>query len=166
MHTNDSNPHTPQPVSPTAAARRERRLNWPLIAGLSALALLWPLAELTGMPSGLGRAAAIIAVTAACWIGVVGFGGFPRPVLTLTLVGVGSGILTHALALAFDSGSGPVLWAIPLSIAMETGWGALAGLVAWGIQSMRPRRPRGSGLAQGPSAPGHPGAPRDHGGAR
>lgn len=133
-HLNHSFPH--QPV-PSGQDPKGGRLNWALIAGLAAFALLWPLAELTGMPSGLLRVAVIFTVTAVCWIGVVGFGRFARPVLTLTLVGVGAGVLSQALGLAIGGDSGPVLWAVPIAVAMQAGWGALAGLLAWAIQSMR-----------------------------
>lgn len=120
------------PAAHPAAA--SRRLNCPLIAGLAALALLWPLAELTGVPRGFGRAAVILSIIAMCWIGVVGFGRFPRPVLTLTLTGLGAGLLAHALSYAF--GGGAPIWALPLSLALQAGWGALAGLAAWGIQAL------------------------------
>lgn len=125
-------PGAPTPASPGGAI--PRRLSWPLIAGLSALALLWPLAEITGMPRGFARAAVILSIIAACWIGVVGLGRFPRPVLTLTLTGLGAGLLSHALSYAF--GGGAPLWALPISLALQAGWGALAGLVAWGIQTL------------------------------
>lgn len=139
--------HVPPSTAPTSApitdpsrpARSHPRgPNWLLIAGLSALALLWPLAELTGVPSGAPRAAVILPITAICWIGIVGFGRFPHPVLTLALTGLGAGVLTHALALAF--GGGPVLWAVPISLAMQAGWGAIAGLLAWAVQSGLGRR--------------------------
>ncbi len=124
------NHQLPVRTAPTAS----RRLSWPLIAGLASLALLWPLAELTGVPRGFGRAAVILSIIAVCWIGVVGFGQFPRPVLTLTLAGLGAGLLAHALSYAF--GDGAPVWALPVSLALQAGWGALAGLAAWGIQAL------------------------------
>lgn len=133
-------PSHPQPAPDPDAQRpvaldpeAQKRLNWPLIAGLSALALLWPLAELTGVPRGFGRAAVILTIIAVSWVGVVGFGRFPRPVLTLTLTGLGAGLLSHALAYVF--GGGAPVWALPISLAMQAGWGALAGLAAWGVQA-------------------------------
>lgn len=126
------------PVRPEST--RALRLNWPLIAGLSSLSLLWPLAELTGVPAGFGRAAAILSIIAVCWIGVVGFGRFPRPVLTLALTGLGAALLTHVLSYVF--GGGAPLWALPISLALQTGWGALAGLIAWGIQALLGGDPR------------------------
>lgn len=131
MH-HDISPQTPQTPSP--ASSTAHRLNWALIAGLASLALLWPLAELTGVPRGFGRAAAILTIIAVCWIGVVGFGRFPRPVLTLTLTGLGSGLLAHVLSYAF--GGGAPIWALPVSLALQAGWGALAGLAAWGVQAL------------------------------
>lgn len=128
----DASAQDTSPPDPTTG-----HLNWALIAGLSAFALLWPLAELTGMPSGLLRVAVIFTVTTVCWVGVVGFGRFARPVLTLTLVGVGAGVLSQALGLALGGDSGPALWVVPIAVAMQAGWGALAGLLAWAIQSLR-----------------------------
>lgn len=131
-------PSTPPPTTP------KRRLNFALVAGLSALALLWPLAEVTGLPVGPARALIVIPIIAICWIGVVGFGGFPRPVLTLTLAGLGSALIAHALSYVFgEAGVSPApLWALPLSLAIQMGWGALAGLLAWGIQALRSRPSR------------------------
>ncbi|UOQ57633.1 hypothetical protein MUN78_01970 [Leucobacter allii] len=123
------------PATPGRSVRTARRPNWLLICGLSALALLWPLAELTGMPAGAPRAATILGITAVCWIGVVGLGRFPRPVLTLALTGLGAGVLAHALAAVFGGGgTGPALWALPFSLALQAGWGAVAGLLAWAVQ--------------------------------
>lgn len=121
----------------TPASGRPGRLDWVLIAGLSALALLWPLAELTGMPRGFARAAVILTIIAVCWIGVVGFGRFPRPVLTLALAGIGSALISHALSYLLGDGRAAPIWALPFSLALQAGWGALAGLAAWGIQALR-----------------------------
>src|SRR5699024_749491 len=56
-------------------------LSWPLIVGLSSLALLWPL---TGLWPVLGegplRAFVLIGITGAVWIGTVGFARVARPV--------------------------------------------------------------------------------------
>lgn len=124
------NPHPhPRPI------RTGKRPNWPLILGLSALGLLWPLAELTGIPQGPVRAALVLGITGLCWIGVVGLGGFPRPVLTLTLVGVATGLLWQLAALLL--GGGAPGWALPFAIGTQAGWGALAGLAAWGLQAIR-----------------------------
>jgi hypothetical protein len=117
---------------------------WSVVAGLSALALLWPLTGLTGMlGTGAPRALAIIGITAAVWIGVVGLGRVPRPVLTLTLTGLayglvatGLGLLVPVLAGFGGPGGGPV-WTIVPALLYNAMWGALAGLAASGVQRLR-----------------------------
>ncbi|UVI36879.1 hypothetical protein [Brevibacterium spongiae] len=124
----------------------KRPLSWPLIVGLSSLALLWPL---TGLWPILGegpvRAFTLLGLTGAVWIGTVGFARIARPVLTLTICGAAHGVLTLALGglLAGTGaiGAGPaMLMAFIPSLAMGAGVGALAGLAAAGIQAMLGRR--------------------------
>src|SRR5690625_7969849 len=87
-------------------------LSWPLIVGLSSLALLWPL---TGLWPVLGegplRAFVLIGITGAVWIGTVGFARVARPVLTLTNRGAAPGFIDPApgglLSGARGSGPGP-----------------------------------------------------------
>ena len=117
---------------------------WTLVAGLSALALLWPLTGLTGaLGTGAPRALAIIGITAAVWIGVVGLGRVPRPVLTLTLTGLAYGLVAHAIGLLVPvlsgfggPGDGPA-WTLIPALAFDTMWGALAGVAAAGVQRLR-----------------------------
>lgn len=113
-----------------------RNINWTVIAGLSALALLWPLAELTGMPDGGGRALVLLAIMGVCWIGVVGVGRFPRPVLTLTLVGLATGILWQLFGLVVGDMPPAPWWTKVVGISMQGIWGACAGLIAMGLQSV------------------------------
>lgn len=112
---------------------------WLLIVGLASLSLLWPLTQLIGIDSGAPRALTIIAIVAASWIGVVGFGRVPRPVLVLTLTGLGYGIITMLVAATFGSHDGPI-WTIFVALVIDTFWGAIAGLVALTIQQMRKPR--------------------------
>lgn len=116
---------------------------WALVAGLSALALLWPLTGLTGLfGSGAPRALTIIGITAVIWIGVVGLGRVPRPVLTLTLTGVAYGLVTSLLGLLVPAlggfgGPGGAAWTMIPALFMNAFWGALAGLAAAGVQRLR-----------------------------
>lgn len=108
------------------------------------MALLWPLTGLTGvLGTGAPRALVIIGVTAAVWIGVVGLGRVPRPVLTLTLTGVAYGVVAHAIGLLIPAlggfggpGGGPA-WTIIPALLSDAFWGALAGLAAAGVQRLR-----------------------------
>ncbi|WP_129785124.1 hypothetical protein [Promicromonospora panici] len=140
-----TSPHLPaqpapgRPASPT--------IPWAVVAGLSTLALLWPLTGLTGaLGTGAPRALTIIGITAVVWIGVVGLGRVPRPVLTLTLTGVAYGLVTVALGLlvpalgGFDGPGGSAAepaWTIIPALLSDAFWGALAGLAAAGVQRLR-----------------------------
>lgn len=135
-------PAQPSPPVPAAPA-----VPWGVVAGLSALALLWPLTGLTGvLGTGAPRAFAIIGFTAAVWIGVVGLGRVPRPVLTLTLTGVAYGLVAVALGqlvpvlggFGGPGGSGvEPAWTIIPALLIDAFWGALAGLAAAGVQRLR-----------------------------
>ncbi|WP_285103553.1 hypothetical protein [Promicromonospora sp. MEB111] len=135
-----TSPHLPgRPVPAEPAA-----VSWTLVAGLSALALLWPLTGLTGaLGSGGPRALAIIGITAAVWIGVVGLGRVPRPVLTLTLTGLAYGLVATAIGTlvpvlsGFGGPGGGPAWTLVPALAFDTMWGALAGIAAAGVQRLR-----------------------------
>lgn len=122
---------TPAPVRPG--------LPWPLIVGLSALALLWPLAELIGIGQGAPRALTIITIIALVWIGVVGFGGVPRPVLVLILTGIGHGLIAMIAAAVFNGFDRPV-WTMFIALGVDAFWGAVAGLLALAVQRTRGNR--------------------------
>ncbi|MFD7306821.1 hypothetical protein [Promicromonospora sp. NPDC059942] len=141
-----TSPHLPdRPAGPAAA--RPAAVSWTLVAGLSALALLWPLTGLTGaLGTGAPRALTIIGLTAAVWIGVVGLGRVPRPVLTLALTGLAYGLVATLIGTlvpvlsGFGPGGGPgggPAWTLIPALAFDTMWGALAGLVAAGVQRLR-----------------------------
>jgi len=99
---------------------------------------LWPLTDLIGIGGGAPRALTIIAIVAVTWIAVVGFGRVPRPVLVLTLAGLGHGIISMAIAVIFGFFDGPI-WTVFVGLVIDTFWGAIAGLVALAIQQMRKR---------------------------
>lgn len=117
---------------------------WAVVAGLATLALLWPLTGLTGvLGTGAPRAIAVIGITAAVWIGVVGLGRVPRPVLTLTLTGVAYGLVATALGIlvpvlaGFGPGSVGPAWSVVPVLLVYSLWGAVVGLAAAGVQRLR-----------------------------
>jgi membrane associated rhomboid family serine protease len=107
-------------------------VSWPVVLGLGALALLFPLAELTGASDAIGAvpmALLLLGLVAAVLIGGVGLLRVPRPVLTLTLAGAVSGVV---LVGAFE---------VVRSTVLGTLAGLLAGLLAAAVQHTRsPRR--------------------------
>ena len=121
-------------------------LSWPIIIGLSSLALLWPVTALWPIAgTGATRAVILLGVTGATWIGAVGFARVARPILTLSICGaihgflalLPAGILSGTGAIA----SGPVLlWALVPTVLLSAGVGALCGLAAAGIQAMLGKR--------------------------
>lgn len=116
-----------------------------MVFGLGALVLAWPLTSLAGVADAIGapaRAIGVIALIGAVWIGVVGFSRLSRPVLTLTLTGVASGLyLTVAEVVTSAAASGTLslfslLALVDPAIGGALG-GVLAGLVAAGVQRLR-----------------------------
>ncbi|GAA5144645.1 hypothetical protein GCM10025768_00680 [Microbacterium pseudoresistens] len=121
--------HSPHPAT-------RAPLPWLLILGLSSLSLLWPLTALLGFDDGGPRALLIIAVIALTWVGVVGFGRVPRPLLVLTLVGVGHGLITMIVSAVMGGGERPFFTYL-VALVLDAFWGLLAGVVAFAIQQMR-----------------------------
>lgn len=141
MTSNQPSPQ-PRPQTPAPPAPARDGISWPLVAGLASMALLWPLTGLTGIGgTGAPRALGIVALTAVVWIGVVGFGRVPRPVLTLTMTGLAFGVVTLLVSTLFGGvglgGEGAAAWTAVPALAMDAGWGALAGVVALGVQKAR-----------------------------
>lgn len=143
-----TSPHLPPQSSPRPQpAPKAPAVPWAVVAGLSALALLWPLTGLTGvLGTGAPRAFVILGVTAAVWIGVVGLGRVPRPVLTLTLTGLAYGlvgVVLGQLVPALGGFGGPggsgvePAWTIVPALLVDSFVGLLAGLVAAGVQRLR-----------------------------
>lgn len=127
--------------SPAGPPGRPQELSWPVVLGLGSLALLLPLADLTGLRAALGSAPSallLFGVVIATWIGVVAIGRVPRPVLTLTLAGSVFGVVLVVLsvnlrALPVVDGRLLVIGAA-IEIARSTGLGALTGLIAAALQ--------------------------------
>jgi hypothetical protein len=122
-------------------------ISWPLVLGLGSLALLWPLAELTGLSEAIGQpttALVLFAVVAIVWIGTVGFFRLRRPVLTLTLAGAVYGGFLVALAAAFGTHpdfGGMLAVAVALfEIGRAALLGSIAGLLALAVQKVVSRR--------------------------
>lgn len=143
---NASTPHnTRNGTSGSAAARPG--VKWQLAAGLGAIALLRPLARMTGIdqavPAGPWMLMLLISMV---WIGVVGLGRVARPVLTLTLAGIAYGLFIIPLSAVVSTVltgdvQGPMV--LPIAIApiliMNGLWGFLAGLLAAAVQRLRGR---------------------------
>jgi hypothetical protein len=132
------------PIQPTPqAAPSAATVPWGVVAGLSTMALLWPLTGLTAvLGTGAPRAFVVIGLTAVVWIGVVGLGRVPRPVLTLTLTGVAYGLVAATLGLVpvlagFGVPGGGPAWTIVPALLFDAMWGAIAGLAAAGVQRLR-----------------------------
>ncbi len=123
-------------------------VSWPVVLGLGALALLFPLAELTGASDAFGAvptALLLLGLVAAVWIGGVGLFRVPRPVLTLTLAGAVSSVVLIPLPCALGTRPGvggvPAVLVGAFEVARSTVLGALAGVLAAAVQSARsPRR--------------------------
>ncbi len=121
-------------------------VSWSLVAGLGSLALLWPLAHLTGAADAVGQPLAAVltlGVVALAWVAVVGLCRVPRPVLTLTLAGGAYGILLTVLALLLrPERIGVVLTVVgaAVEIGRSTALGLVAGLCALAVQRRRAAR--------------------------
>lgn len=120
---------------------------WSAVFGLGALVLLWPLTGLTGIGDAIGaipRAIGVVTIIGAAWVGVVGVGMLPRPILTLILTGMAGGLYIAVADLsAAVAAGGQAMSAVPFALVDLIGggaiWGVLAGLIAAGIQRVRGR---------------------------
>ena len=118
--------------------------------GLGAIALVRPLARITGADESLGAPAGSLLLTllvTAVWVAIVGLGRVPRPVLTLTLAGLVYGLAVVPLSAVASTAltgtlQGPI--AVPFAIvpilATNAVWGAVAGLLALAVRSARGER--------------------------
>lgn len=127
-----SSPPRPAPAGPP----------WAVVLGLGSMALLWPLAALTGTGgTGTPRALTILGLTAVVWIGVVGLGRVPRPVLTLTLTGLVFGLVAMAASTVLGGigvpGDGAPAWTVVPALVVHAFWGSVTGLLALAVQRTR-----------------------------
>lgn len=129
------------------AAPWHRRLHPPLVAGLTAVALIRPLCSVVGLSDALGKPATPLILTAAIsltWILVVGLGRAPEPVPTLVAAGLGyalavlvlSGILSPVLTGRLQGPLAHPIAIVPL-LAINALWGALCGVCAEGLRRRR-----------------------------
>lgn len=133
--------------TPRTTATPRPTVSWPLVLGLGALALLRPLARITGAVDALGTPTGPLLLTGLVtlvWIGVVGLGRVPRPVLTLTLAGLAYGVCIVPLSAVLSTVltgtlQGPLAMPIAVVPILVTNalWGALAGLLALAVQRLR-----------------------------
>lgn len=128
-----------------------RDLDWRLVVGLGSLALVRPVVSIVGHQTGFTDpwwvpVLITVAVTVV-WVLAVGTGSSRRPVLTL----VGAGLVYAVLSTVLSGILSPILTgelqgplAMPLAIVplllFNAGWGALAGVMALGVQRLRGRR--------------------------
>lgn len=116
-------------------------LNWPLILGLGAFALIRPITRVVVSQLGIETSGPWLPVLftvgiSAVWIGVVGLGRSARPVLTLVLAGVVYAVLAMLLSAVLSVALGGELegpLANPIAILPMLGTNALWGLVAGGL---------------------------------
>ncbi len=129
-----------------------RALNWRLIIGLGALALIRPLIRIA--ESGLGienRPAVPIILTVVIsivWIAVVGLSANPAPVPTLLFTGLAYGVLSIVLSgilspIIDGHLDGPLANPIAIvpALMINAIWGVAAGGLALALQRARGIRP-------------------------
>lgn len=147
MNTNPRN--TPNPMVTPGPPRTPllQRLNWPLVIGLTAIALIRPLMSIVGLDDAIGKPATPLVLTALislAWILVVGLSRVREPVLTLVAVGIGyglmaiviSGILSPILTGHLEGPLATPIAIIPVFVTNAI-WGAVCGAVALGLQRVR-----------------------------
>jgi len=141
----------PRRASSVRGMNKIKPLQWPLILGLGALALIRPLVSIVESQLGVTDPPAvpiiITVVISAIWIAVVGLSKTPRPVLTLLLVGLTyavlaiilSGILSPILTGELQGPLAQPFAIIPVLLTNAI-WGLIAGGLALLLQRARGRR--------------------------
>jgi hypothetical protein len=128
-----------------------RHLHWPLIIGLGALALVWPVLNLTRVIDAVGRPLGplmVIAVISLAWLLIVVLLEVCEPLLTLLCTGLIYGVFALAISAVLSplvDGRLSGLITNPLAIVgvliTSTVWGAIVGAAAFALQ-MLGRTPR------------------------
>lgn len=128
----------PNPRSSTLSPLRT--LNWSLVIGLAAIALIRPLFSIVGLAETLGKPVTPIVLTVAIslvWILVVGLTGVRQPLLTL----VSSGALYAVIAILTSGlllrGVAAAMFGSVSILVTNVVWGAVCGLLARGLQRLR-----------------------------
>lgn len=149
VHNVEGMKPTTAPFHFTQAAGR--RLRWPLIIGLGALALVRPAVNIVYSIFGATHGGAVpISITIAVsivWIAVVGLRRIAHPLPTLVLAGVTYGVLAiilSAVASPIVSGhlDGPVTHPIAIgpTLVVNAIWGLITGALALALQQLRGAR--------------------------
>jgi tetrahydromethanopterin S-methyltransferase subunit B len=123
-----------------------KQLHWPLIIGLGALALIWPVMNVTRLMDNLGRPFGPILMTvliSLAWLVIVVLVRVHEPVLTLVFTGITYGvfaILLSAILSPILTGQlmGPITNPVAIVAVLITNaiWGALVGLCALALQAV------------------------------
>ncbi|HET7414799.1 MAG TPA: hypothetical protein VFI97_03785 [Arthrobacter sp.] len=124
-----------------------KQLHWPLILGLGALALVRPLANIMNVSDFFGKGTVALTVSLAislAWILIVGLSRVSHPVLVLVFSGLAyalystilSGIVSPILTGELQGPLATPIAFIPILIVNAV-WGAVAGLLALGVQRLR-----------------------------
>jgi hypothetical protein len=126
-----------------------KSLQWPLILGLGAFALVRPLMNIVALMDELGRPLAPLLATlviSIVWIGAVVLSRAAQPVLTLAFAGLAYGVLSIVLSGILSpilSGelqgplATPFAFAVIPVLVVNGLWGALTGLIALAVMRMR-----------------------------
>ena len=127
---------------------RLNQLQWPLIIGLGAFALLRPFMNITGMMDFFGRPFGQLFITlliSAAWLLIVVLFRVREPLLTLVCTGVVHGLFAFILGVIlspllagemFAPFANPFILPFAVTGILVTNalWGLAVGLVAWVIQ--------------------------------
>lgn len=130
-----------------------KALNWPLILGLGALALIRPLVNIVehqaGVDSGPVTPITITIGISVVWIAAVGFTRVRQPLLTLVFAALTYGVFSMVLSaivspLLLGRLEGPLANPIAVVPVLLTNaiWGAITGALAMLIQRARTTDPR------------------------
>ncbi|SOD46820.1 MULTISPECIES: hypothetical protein [unclassified Streptomyces] len=132
---------------PLPIAQRLRGVNRPLVAALTAVALVRPLFSITGWSEALGKPLTPVILTLAItmtWILAVGLSRVRDPLLTLVVTGVAYALAALILSAALSpllTGKlqGPLAQPqaiVPLFL-VNAAWGAFCGACAMGLRRVR-----------------------------
>lgn len=126
---------------------RLKDLQWFLVLGLGAFALVRPLLNVVGVTERLGKPQTQLAVTALVtlvWVAVVGFTRVAEPLLTLVFAGLAYGVFAIVLSgvlspVLLGELQGPLAHppAIVEVLVVNALWGLIAGLLAVGVRRLR-----------------------------
>ncbi|MEU1321100.1 hypothetical protein [Streptomyces tibetensis] len=127
--------------------RRLRGVNWPLVAALTAVALVRPLFSIAGWSEALGKPLTPVVLTLGItltWILAAGLSRVRDPLLTLVVTGVAYALAALVLSavlspLLTGKLQGPLAQPqaiVPLFL-VNAAWGAFCGVCAIGLRRVR-----------------------------